>query len=135
MFVWPPHFPTSCPPAGAIDLKGTVFRFINGRVPVDKDFLSHYEREPDKDWGDDACRARGLSVLRTWADCVQMRKGVPALRKKKLAIAEISTKVGPVATTPSNNCGGHRTWWRHPLPQDVRPLFSTFDEPQEAGDE
>lgn len=135
MYVWPSHFPASCPPASAAELVGTVFRFINGRSAVDRDFMSHYERDPEKDWGDDGCKARGLSILRTWADCGVMREAVPALRKKRLVHAEIVKPIGLVASTPSNNCQGHCTWWRNPPPGTVRPLFELLDEPEEAAHE
>lgn len=129
MYVWPDHFPSSCPPSHANAVQGTIYRFINGSTPADRDFLSHYEREPAKDWGVEACKARGLSVLRTWSDCGLMRKAVPALRKKKVAIAEVATPVGLIATTSSNSCAGHCTWWRSIPPDQIRPLFSTCLEP------
>ena len=135
MYVWPTHFPTSCPPAAANDLAGTVYRFINGATPADRDFVSYYEREPARDWGADACKARGLSVIRTWADCGLMRKAIPALRKKRIAVANVETQIGVLATTPSNSCAGHGTWWRAPTPGEVRSLFATFDEPSGATDE
>jgi hypothetical protein len=121
-----------CPPVGAIELAGTVYRFINGRGPVDNDFMSHYERSPKTEWGGNACKARGLSIVRTWADCSLMRAGVPALRKKRIAVAEVTTTVGLVANTPSQSCAGHCTWWRNPSPEQVRPLFAMFDEPSEV---
>ena len=128
VYVWPSHFPSSCPPTGSLDLVGTAFRFINGSIPVDNDFTSHYERAPLKSWGN-ACQARGLSILHTWGDCGLMRDAVPALRKKKIAIADISTTVGVFASTPSLSCAGHSTWWRAIPPDQVRPLFTTFVEP------
>ena len=135
MYVWPTHFPPACPPAHASNLTGTVFRFINGRAPSDRDFVSHYERSPAHDWGMQACQARGLSVVRTWSDCGLMRKAIPALRKKRVAVAHISTQVGVLANTPSNSCTGHNTWWRAPSPTDVCSLFQTFAEPAETANE
>lgn len=135
MYVWPTHFPPACPPVHATNLAGPVFRFINGTVPADRDFVSYYERDPGKDWGSQACQARGLSVVRTWADCGLMRKAIPALRKKRVAIAQVSTPIGLIAITPSNSCSGHSTWWRASTPSDVRPLFQTYDEPPEATSE
>lgn len=135
MYVWPSHFPSSCPPTHASNLAGTVFRFINGAAPADRDFESYYERNPEKVWGGQACQARGLSVVHTWSDCRIMRKAIPALRKKRLAVAEVSTEIGLVAITPSNSCAGHHTWWRAPATYEVRSLFRTFDEPSETAHE
>ena len=44
MYVWPAHFPPACPPAHSSSLAGTVFRFINGSVPADRDFVSYYAK-------------------------------------------------------------------------------------------
>lgn len=128
VYSWPDHYPQSCPPSEAIDLNGTVYRFINGANPAERDFQSHYERQPDKDWGAEACKARGLSVLRTPADCGEMRKAIPALRKKRVAMATVTTPVGLIATTPSHSCDGHSTWWRALQPSEVVGLFTTVAE-------
>jgi hypothetical protein len=133
VYVWPDHYPQSCPPNNSIELNGSVYRFINGANPTERDFYSYYERQPDKDWGVDACKARGLSVLRTFADCGEMRKAIPALRKKRVAKASISIATGLVASTPSNSCEGHCTWWRSLQPSDVVEFFTTFDEKNEVG--
>lgn len=135
VYVWPDHFPPSCPPTHAIDVAGTVYRFINGGQPADRDFLSHYERDPAQEWGAEACMARGLSVLRTLGDCRIMRKAVPALRKKRIAVATVETPIGVIAETPSMSCKGHCTWWRSRTPEQVRPLFSTVQEPPETSHE
>ncbi len=123
MYSWPAYFPTACPPDSAAELVGTVFRFINGANPVEKDFKSYYELNPSRDWSHDACKARGLSVLRSLADCAAMMEAIPALRKKRIAMAGIESSMGVIASTPSNSCGGHCTWWRHVAPSVVVPLF------------
>ena len=131
VYDWPEHYPGQCPSKDATELVGTVYRFINGRNPVDRDFLSHYEKNPNGTWAD-ACKARGLSVLRTISDCGEMRDAVPALRKKRLAVADISGGVGLIARTPSGSCQGHCTWWRNPAPRAVTALFATLDESAEV---
>lgn len=131
MYVWPTHFPTQCPPVQATQLLGIVYRFINGRSPTEWDFLSHYERKPANSWPD-PCKARGLSVVRTIEDCAIMREGVPALRKKRIAAANISTHIGMIANTPSVSCQGHCTWWRNPPASEVRALFSDLVNPPET---
>lgn len=133
MYSWPDDYPESCPPPNAIEMSGTVYRFINGANPAERDFQSHYERQPDKSWGEEACKARGLSILRTTADCGDMRKAIPALRKKRIAMATVTTAVGLLATTPSISCNGHCTWWRAPKPAEVVGLFSTVTEQHGSG--
>ena len=128
MFMWPSHFPPQCPPSGAANVSGEIFRFISGRTPTVKDFVSHYERDPEKEWGQADCISRGLSVLRTLEDCSVMRKGIPAMRKKKIAVGSSIDGHGVIAGTPSMNCEGHCTWWRSTPPESVVGLFSTVSE-------
>jgi hypothetical protein len=128
MYVWPSHFPTQCPPTEATELVGIVYRFINKQELTDWDFLSHYERAPHANWSHSPCNCRGLSVVRTSQDYAAMRDAVPALRKKKIAIADINSSVGVISTTPSNSCNDHCTWWRSPTAAEVRAMFNVLDE-------
>ncbi len=123
MYVWPAHFPKECPPGNATDVSGLVYRFIGGRNAREKDFTSHYERNPSANW-EDPCKARGLSVVRTILDCYAMRDAVPSLRPKLAVVANVETKVGLIAPTPSNSCDGHCTWWRDAPPEEVYKLFT-----------
>ncbi len=134
MYVWPSDYPEACPPTEAIDLIGAAFRFINGSSPAARDFVSYYERHPYKVWGAQACMARGLSICRTLEDCRHLRSAVPALRKKRVAAANIAEPVGVVHPTPSNSCKGHCTWWLAPSAIDVEMLFNTVPMPLGAND-
>lgn len=129
MYKWPDHFPVQCPPSHSAEASGSLFRFINGRTPALRDFLSHYERDPNANVDHDPCLARGLSVLKTYEDCNIMRKGVPALRKKRIAMGKPQEASGLLAGTPSRTCQGHCTWWRSVAPADVVLLFTTLSEP------
>lgn len=128
MFAWPEHYPPQCPPQAALQMSGTVYRFINGRIPSENDFASHFEREPSKVWLPNECQARGLSVVKTLEDCNAMRAGVPALRKKRIAKGSLNTTDGLVAPTPSKTCEGHCTWWRHKAPSEVQRIFKLVEE-------
>lgn len=128
VYTWPNHFPAQCPPSNSAEASGTLFRFINGRAPSARDFLSHYERDPHGQWDHDPCNARGLSVLKTYEDCTTMRKGVPALRKKRLASGAPLGAVGLMASTPSRTCRAHCTWWRSIPPDRVLPFFTAVSE-------
>lgn len=135
MYNWPKDYPDQCPPENAEELSGVVFRFINKKTPTSIDFDSHYERNPDGNYAD-PCQARGLSVIRSHDDCNRMRDGVPALRKKKVAFADIRSSVGLIASTPSRTCQGHCTWWL-PLSSkaDVYSLFKLVDDTAEASND
>jgi hypothetical protein len=128
VYIWPTHYPAQCPPPHAAELKGTIYRFINGKAPADVDFLSHYERKPAGDWGHAPCIARGLSVLRSVEDCHTMRAGVPALRKKRIAVASFKEPAGLIASTPSHTCEGHNTWWRTTPPSSLTLHFTNIEE-------
>ncbi len=109
---WPEHFPEKCPPIEAKSPSGCLYRFTNRRTPRLRDFKSLYElRDEDWDWGEEACKARGLSVFLTLADCTKMRAAVPAMKKKHIASASLSPDAGLVAHTPSNNSDAHHTFW------------------------
>ena len=73
--------------------------------------------------------------MRTVQDCEAMREGVPALRKKKIAIANIDTHVGLIASTPSGTCKGHCTWWRSSPANEVHSLFTASEVPPEAAND
>lgn len=62
-----------------------------------------------------------------------MRAGVPALRKKRVAHAEVELVAGLIASTPSRKCGGHCTWWRSVPPEQAAELFAPFNETAEGG--
>ena len=108
---WPDHFPAQCPPIDAEPVSGEVFRFVGRNNPKAKDFSTYYELKPEKDWGDQACQARGLSVYRNFEVCKKMSLMIPALAKKKLAVAVLEQGDGNIATTPSRNSKDHNTFW------------------------
>lgn len=111
MMTWPDHFPTDCPPTHAESVTGRFFRLVTADPPVDWDVLSHWERDPNKDWGDGKCRACGLSIYGSEEDALKTKRRIPALRDTKVAIAEVNPKSGVVAPTPSRSAKSHYTWW------------------------
>lgn len=128
MYLWPQHYPQQCPPQQAIPASGKIYRFINGKSPLAKDFQSHYEREPSKIWEPKECQARGLSVLRTLDDCAAMREAVPALRKKRITEGVLTQSDGVTLITPSHSCKAHTTWWRLGEPDTFTSRFHLHDE-------
>ncbi|WP_405121633.1 hypothetical protein [Pseudomonas petroselini] len=123
MMTWPAHYPNQCPPSSASSTAGVVYRFINGRNPAAKDFLSYYHLKPEHDWGTQECNARGLSVYADLSACYELAEAVPAMKKKKIAVAKFSAPLGVWASTPSSNCQGHKTWW---LPENIQNIVDVF---------
>jgi len=123
--MWPTHYPEQCPPKEAFSFNGNLFRFINRNKPVQKDFKSYYDSKPGHDWNGKECQARGLSVYKTLEDCKEMMEVIPALRKKKLAVAQINENCGLLANTPSTNSERHCTWW---IPASIIEPCSIFEQ-------
>jgi len=127
ILMWPDHYPEKCPPDDAENVSGVVYRFTNRTNPKHRDFLSYYELKPAKDWGKKACQARGLSVYTSEEDCKTAISLVPALKKKKLCIAELGSESGVIAPTPSKNNYNHKTLWPLISAQDLAEIFMPMD--------
>ena len=108
---FPEYYPEQCPPYNANNTEGIVFRFTKEDKPHKQDFISFYEKNPNKDWGMDTCQAMGLSVFPTIEACEEMKRKIPALNKKKIASANLNNNYGKFANTPSTNSKRHMTWW------------------------
>ena len=128
MSSWPEHYPEQCPPKKAFHHQGVLFRFINRNNPVPRDFRSYYELDPEKDWGEQACQARGLSVVKCALGVKEMRDAIPALRRKKVSKAVISMECGMLANTPSSSSERHCTWWIPASLENPEEMFETANE-------
>lgn len=128
MSSWPEHYPQQCPPKEAYYHNGDLFRFINRNNPQSRDFKSYYEMSPEKDWGNKACQARGLSVLKCALGVEEMRDAIPALRRKKVSKAIISSVDGMLANTPSSSSQRHCSWWVPASLGNLDQLFVTANE-------
>ncbi len=129
MIEWPNHYPEQCPPSTAEKVSGKIYRFTNRTNPKHKDFLSYYERYPKNDWpeGEKACNARGLSVYANEEDCNVAAASNPALRKKRLCVAELPKEAGVVADTPSKNNRNHKTLWSLLCAQELVNFFDPVE--------
>jgi len=125
--MWPDHYPEKCPPDDAKSVSGVVYRFTNRTNPKHRDFLSYYELKPGEDWGKKGCQARGLSVFTSEEDCKIAISLVPALKKKKLCVAELASESGVIAHTPSKNNNNHMTLWPLISAQDLAEIFMPID--------
>jgi hypothetical protein len=124
---FPEYYPEQCPPSEAKDVDGNVFRFTARNTPHKRDFLSFYELSPDKNWDADTCQAMGLSVFPSISACHEMQSKIPALRKKKIASANLNNSHGKFAHTPSTNSKRHMTWWVSSELSEPWILFSNVD--------
>lgn len=127
ILMWPDHYPEKCPPGDAETVSGVVYRFTNKTNPKHRDFLSYYELKPGENWGGKACQARGLSVYTSEEDCKAAISLVPALKKKKLCIAELGSGYGVIAPTPSKNNYNHKTLWPLISAQGLAEIFMPIE--------
>lgn len=127
MYVWPSHYPQSCPPATAEPANGPIYRFMNKSVPTAKDFRPYYDADPAKSWGELSCQARGLSVYPDLNACREAASKVPGLAKKKLAVGMMLKSYGVIAETPSRNTSRHLTWWVAPGCPEPETFFEPLD--------
>lgn len=105
------EFPPNCPPGYAKPAVGSIFRLVSRRTIKPADFLSFKELNPSKEYGKNECQSRGLSVFRSQEDCSKAKAIIPALRRKRVAAAELHDPIGLLAATPSHNTRNHHTWW------------------------
>jgi hypothetical protein len=110
--VFPDYFPSDCPPKGAAECGGAVYRFVAGDPPASGDFLSHYERglAPKAD----PCLRCGLSVFMAVEVAVarlkELRERFPG-RKFGNHVAEgnLDSSHGKIMQTGRDR--EHQTWW------------------------
>lgn len=109
---WSQHFPQNCPPQTAIDLNEPIYRLISGNIPKNRDFKSYWLQYPDRNWGEKACQACGLSVHTSLEDCLEnynrLKRRIPSMRKK-IAVAKGNDTMGKILNTPSKEDLTHHT--------------------------
>lgn len=111
------HLPDQCPPQDAKAPSCQVYYLVSNDPPIARDFLSIREKSPQHEPfqpNEKECEACGLSVFAEIEGIQLARKVSSALRKKKLAIGDLTPKVGLIKNTPSNRTGdSHHTLWPH----------------------
>ncbi len=119
--VWPDFFPTGCPHSYCEPASGRVYRLVESQPPAAKDFLSHRERFPSRQFNVSECQVCGLSVYRSLEDAEALRRRIPAMKNRRIARGFLEPELGVVHHTPSNG-DSHHTWW---MPVGVTP-WETF---------
>lgn len=118
---WPDYFPDNCPPDNAREASGEVYRLVDNNPPTPEDFQSWREQHPNEQCPKSVteCQASGLSVFTSMDDVNMARQKVKRLRKKKIAHSNLTSDLGRILHTPSQNTGeSHHTWW---LPIGAQP--------------
>lgn len=123
-YCFPDYFPEGCPPAEATSENIVLYRLCKGLLPAEGDFLSFFEKNPDKYKGN--VLAYGLSVFPNAEDCQKAKDKSPRLRKEcsGIAFGQVTEDKGKILRTPNKSNPTHITWWMY---KDVKPL-SFFEE-------
>ena len=115
---FPVDWPPCCPPDGAPEASGTIFRLVKNSPPVAADFVSVFEMEKQKRkprvFPDDLqCQARGLSVYRTFVDA-ETHQGVYQNLGDYIASggASMSGATHSLGTTTRSTSASRRRWSR-----------------------
>ena len=110
---FPKWFPPDCPPTGASDASGIVFRFATKNPVAAEDFLSHHElglapkAKP--------CSRAGLSVYRTISSARrrlrELRDRSPARFGPHIAEGSLSAEHGKIKQEGGDP--DHHEWWAY----------------------
>jgi len=121
---YPDYFPQGCPPDEANTDDKELFRFCEEITPEVADFISYYQKFPEKYRG--KINAYGLSVLQSREDCLRAYRKIPYLRKyKSIAQGVTDFNRGSWKVTPGKISPAHVTWL---VCEGVTPnIFFEFD--------
>ncbi len=116
---WPDHFPDGCPPAEAVPASGEFYRLVDHDPVEEVDFWSHRELSDagligTQRWTEEMeCRAVACSVFQDKDDAVSAQGMSGRMRKKRIAMGDVSGD-GVLLATPSSRTGSsHHSWWRN----------------------
>lgn len=111
VYEWAEPLPDECPPDDAASPEGeTYYRMVESFPPTDKDFVSHRELYPNKDFKNvPECVARSCSVFSEYGCCAELTK-LPRHKHKRVVSLELDTSSGVVLRTFRRQ--HHYSWWR-----------------------
>ena len=103
------ELPPSCPPPESLEITRDleVFRVTRNRTPADDDFHSLQHLNPQRDFGEDACRARGLSVNTVREHAVRLLL-LPRFKGRAVCRVRLTVGAGHIQQTGR---WSHHTWW------------------------
>ena len=88
-----------------------MYRFVKNNPPNRDDFKSQYELSPNKEWGDNACMACGVSVWDSYDVARKKQQKSKLFRNDQIAEGTILENTGLILETFKKN---HITWWIAP---------------------
>ena len=110
---FPNYFPENCPFKTAKEASGTVYYLVKNHPPTPEDFLSKRQKNPNKRFPKDEkeCQSCGISVYTEIGDILNLRQIYPDLGDLKVAVSNLTPKLGVIQPSPSNNSPSHHTLW------------------------
>jgi hypothetical protein len=116
--------PDNCPPDDSVPCSGTIYRLVAGHTPIADDFMPHFEKYPGREWGDDLCKAHGLSILLEREDVSKLTRRIKALQQFRVATARLDP---PNGSRKQTGAAYHHTWWPSIL-ENLAALFTVEGE-------
>ena len=103
--------PPSCPPQNVISEDiNPVYRFIDGDVPIENDFLSHKELNPQKRYPkNQKCKSTAISLYNSLEAALIAKESFKNLQDKKICEGRITKACGTLELT---ECTGHLSLWQ-----------------------
>ena len=102
------QLPPDCPPDDAVEIAEStkLYRLVKTLPPSAEDFKSYRTLRPDDDFGEDECKASGLSVFsrRSRAENLCRSRNFNGYHVCEL---NLSTGAGKL----QKGRGAHHTWW------------------------
>lgn len=122
---WPSWYPPGCPPETAVPSAGVFYRLVRHNPPTEIDFETTLERqikrEENRAWTEEDVGLASVSVLNDRGDAENMRRLLPVMRKRKIALGHLEN-AGVMEHTPDNVTPSHHDWWR----LDADTAWQTF---------
>lgn len=102
------HLPPDCPPDGAVEISEPtkLYRLVKTLPPSTKDFRSYRTLRPDDEFGENECKASGLSVY-SRRSSAENRRRTPNFSGYHICELDLGSGAGKL----QGGSGAHRTWW------------------------
>ncbi len=102
------QLPPDCPPEDAVEITETItlYRLVRNLPPSIADFKSYRTLRPGDQFGENECKASGLSVYSKRSSAENQRRR-PNFKDHHVCRLDLGNGAGKLQSSG----GAHRTWW------------------------
>ena len=103
------RLPNGCPPVAAAEITRpiTLYRVVKSMPPTVGDFRSYRVLKPNDDFGDNECKASGLTVYSARASADRLIRLKASFQGQHVCELVLGFGAGKLQKTG----GAHHTWW------------------------